>query len=56
MFSSEVTGGSEPAVVGSLTMTIFWSIVTVKMACERDEASFISVEEVILEAIPLLSN
>ena len=59
MFSSLVTGSaSAPAspYAGSVTLTIFCSIVTVKMAWERDEASFISVELVILEAIPLFSS
>lgn len=35
---------------------IFWSIVTVKIAWEREDASFISVALVILLAIPLFKS
>lgn len=59
MFSSEVTGsasGSAYPSAGCITFTIFWSIVTVKMACDLEEASFIKVDAVIRLAIPLLRS
>ena len=59
MFSSLVTGSSPCAAspsAGYVTLTIFCSIVTVKMACERDDCSFISVELVMRCAMPLLSS
>ena len=55
MFSSEVTG-SAPGSSAGYYITIFCSIVTVKMACDREEVSFIKVELVILWAIPRLSS
>ena len=61
IFSSEVTGSASGPVasapsVGYVTLTIFCSIVTVKIACERDEASFIFVALVIRCVMPLLRS
>ena len=59
MFSSLVTGSaSGPASpsAGCVTLTIFYSMVTVKMAWEREDCSFMSVELVMRLAIPLFSS
>jgi len=57
IFSSDIwTSSLAFSACYSTTLTIFWSIVIVKMACERDEPSFIMVELVTRSAIPLLSK